>query len=458
MKVIVCGAGQVGFHIARHLSRENNDVTVIDQSPELIRRVSDTLDVQGVVGHASRPDVLERAGAKDADMVIAVTAADEANMVACQVAHSLFDVPTKIARVRHQAYLKPMWANLFSRDHMPIDVIISPEIEVAQAITRRLSVPGAFEMIPLVGGKVHLLGIRCGEDCPLINTPLRQITQLFPDLAVTIVGIDRDGRVIIPDADTQMLPGDSVYVVAAAEKQDRTMAAFGHEETEARRLVIFGGGNIGMFLAQQLEEQATRLNVKLIEFNAERAEECASKLSKTMVLHGDVLDGSMMEEANMAKTETVIAVTNDDETNILSSLLAKREGAQRAITLINKGEYGSLIGSLGIDVVVDPRNITVSTIIQHVRRGRIHSVHTLGEGFGEMIEAEALATSPMVGMPLKEANLPDGLVIGAIVRGDEVINPRGNTVINTGDRVVLFAASDVIAKVEKMFSVQLEYF
>lgn len=458
MKVIVCGAGQVGFHIAQHLSRENNDVTVIDQSPELIRRVSDTLDVQSVVGHASRPDVLERAGAKDADMVIAVTAADEVNMVACQVAHSLFDVPTKIARVRHQAYLKPMWANLFSRDHMPIDVIISPEIEVAHAITRRLSVPGAFEMIPLVGGKVNLLGIRCGEDCPLINTPLRQITQLFPDLAVTIVGIDRDGRVITPDADTQLLPGDSVYVVAAAEKQDRTMAAFGHEEMEARRLVIFGGGNIGMFLAQQLEEHATRLNVKLIEFNAERAEECASKLSKTMVLHGDVLDGSMMEEANMAKTETVIAVTNDDETNILSSLLAKREGAQRAITLINKGEYGSLIGSLGIDVIVDPRNITVSNIIQHVRRGRIHSVHTLGEGFGEMIEAEALATSPMVGIPLKEANLPEGLVIGAIVRGDEVINPRGNTVVNTGDRVVLFAASDVISKVEKMFSVQLEYF
>ena len=458
MKVIVCGAGQVGFHIAQHLSRENNDVTVIDQSPDLIRRISDTLDVQGVIGHASRPDILERAGAQDADLVIAVTAADEANMVACQVAHSLFDVPTKIARVRHQAYLQPMWANLFSREHMPIDVIISPEIEVARAIMRRLDVPGAFETIPLVEGRVKLLGVRCEKACPLLNTPLRQLTQLFPDLSITIVGIVRDGEIVIPNSDSHLVAGDSVYFVVDSEKQDRALAAFGHEEQEARRLVIFGGGNIGMFLAEALEANEQRLNVKLVEWNAARAEECARQLAKTMVLNGDVLDSAMLDEANIAMTETVIAVTNDDETNILASLLAKREGASRAITLINKGEYEALIGSLGIDVVVDPRNITVSTIVQHVRRGRIHSVHTLGEGFGELIEAEALETSPMVGVPLKEAHLPEGLVIGAIVRDDEVINPRGNTVIAAGDRVVLFARADIISKVEKMFSVQLEYF
>ncbi|MBL4613930.1 MAG: Trk system potassium transporter TrkA [Magnetovibrio sp.] len=458
MKVIVCGAGQVGFHIAQHLSRENNDVTVIDQSPELVQRISDTLDVQGVIGHASRPDVLERAGTNDADMIIAVTAADEANMVACQVAHSLFDVPTKIARIRAQSYLEPMWANLFSREHMPIDVIISPEIEVARAIQRRLTVPGSFEMIPLVNGKVKLLGVRCGEACPLVNTPLRQITQLFPDLSITVIGIVRDGTFLFPNADSQMIPGDSVYFVVGADKQERAMAAFGHDEQEARRLVIFGGGNIGLFLAEELEASESNLNVKLIEWNAERASLCASRLKKTMVIQGDVLDSQIMSEANMAMTETVIAVTNDDENNILSSLLAKREGARRAITLINKGEYESLIGSLGIDVVVDPRNITVSTIIQHVRRGRIHSVHTLGEGFGEVIEAEALETSPMVGKPLKDAGLPDGMVIGSVVRGDEVISPRGNTVIQAKDRVVVFAASDIISQVEKMFSVQLEYF
>ena len=208
MKVIVCGAGQVGFSIARHLALENNDVTVIDQDPALVRRVSDTLDAQGVVGHASNPDVLEQAGIADADMIIAVTYADEVNMVACQIAHSLFDVPTKIARVREQSYLQPIYANLFSRDHMPIDVIISPEIEVARAVSRRLQVPGAFEMIPLVNDKVKLIGVRCEETCPLVNTPLRQLTELFPDLNIVIVGLMRDSKPMVPTADDHMVPGD----------------------------------------------------------------------------------------------------------------------------------------------------------------------------------------------------------------------------------------------------------
>ncbi|MDH5489611.1 MAG: Trk system potassium transporter TrkA [Rhodospirillaceae bacterium] len=458
MKVIICGAGQVGFNIARHLSLENNDVTIIDQSAQLVRRISDTLDVQGIIGHASRPDVLERAGAKDADMIIAVTAADEANMVSCQVAHSLFDVPTKIARIRHQGYMHPMWSNLFSREHMPIDVIISPEIEVAHAIKRRLEVPGAFEMIPLVDGKVKLLGVRCGAECPLVNTPLKQVSQLFPQLSITIIGILRDGNVIIPSGDDELLSGDSVYFVVDSEQQERALSAFGHEETEARRIVIFGGGNVGMFLAEEIEESGQNLNVKLVELDPKRAEKVASKLSKTTVICADVLESNIIEEANIGHAEAVIAVTNDDETNILSSLLAKRAGAKRAITLINKTAYDPLIGSLGIDVVVEPRNITVSTIIQHVRRGRIHSVHTLGENYGELIEAEALETSPLVGVPLREAKLPEGVLIGAIVRDNVVINPRGDTVTQAGDRVVVFAASDVIRKVEKMFSVQLEYF
>lgn len=458
MKVIVCGAGQVGFNIARHLAQENNDVTVIDQSPELIRRISDTLDVQGVVGHASRPDVLERAGASDSDMIVAVTYADEANMIACQVAHSLFDIPTKIARVRHQSYLQPVWANLFSREHLPIDVIISPEIEVARAVVRRLQVPGAFEMIPLAGDRVKLLGVRLDEACPLINTPLRQLTQLFPDLNIVIVGLMRAGEAVVPSGDDELLAGDEVYFVVDATQQERAMAAFGHEETEARRLLIFGGGNIGLFLAGELERTYPNLNVKIVENDPVRAQTIAGQLKTTMVIHGDVLDSEILEEANAAITETVIAVTNDDETNILSSLLAKRMGCERAVTLINKSDYEPLISSLGIDVAVSPRNITVSTIIQHVRRGRIHSVHALRDGFGELIEAEALETSPLVGAPLREVNLPQGVLIGAIVREDEVISPRGHTVIQAKDRVVLFAKADVIRKVEALFSVQLEYF
>ncbi len=458
MKVIVCGAGQVGFHIARHLSLENNDVTVVDQSPDLIRQIGDNLDVNGIVGEASHPTVLDEAGAEDADMLIAVTYADEVNMVACQVAHSIFEVPTKIARVRQQSYLDPMWTNLFSRDHMPIDHIISPEIEVARAVTRRLQVPGAFEMIPLADDKVKLLGVRCREDCPLVNTPLRQLTQLFPDLNIVIVGLMRGDEAIVPTSDDQMLPGDEVYFVVDSEQVSRAMAAFGYEETEARRLLIFGGGNIGLFLAQEIEHEHNWVRTKIIEQNPERAKNIAGKLGETMVLQGNVLDHELLEEANVGATETVVAVTNDDETNILASLLAKRYGSQRAITLVNKGTYETLINSLGIDVTVSPRNITVSTILQHIRRGRIHSVHTLREDFGELIEAEALETSELVGKPLREINLPGGVMLGAIVRDGEMICPGGSTIVEPKDRVVLFASAKVIRKVEKMFAVQLEYF
>ncbi|MDP6573573.1 MAG: Trk system potassium transporter TrkA [Rhodospirillales bacterium] len=458
MKVIVCGAGQVGFNIARYLALEGNDVTVIDQRPDLVRRISDGLDVQGIVGHASHPDILEKAGAEDADMIIAVTHADEVNMVSCQIAHSIFDVPTKIARVRDQGYLQPIWANLYTRDHMPIDVIISPEIEVARAVTRRLQVPGAFEMIPLVDGKVKLLGVRCDEECPIVNTPLRQLTQLFPELDMIIVGILRDDLPIVPSADDQMLPGDEVYFVVDSDQVARAMATFGHDEPEARRLLIFGGGNIGLFLAREIERNHPWVNAKVIEMDPDRAELAASELGRTVVLHGDVLDSDILEEANVAATETVVAVTNDDETNILASLLAKRYGCQRAVTLVNKGTYEPLVTNLGIDVVVSPRNITVSTILQHVRRGRIHSVHTLREGFGELIEAEAMETSPLVGSPIKDAKLPSGVMLGAIVRQGEMVVPHGDTVVQANDRVVLFAAKESIRKVEKLFSVRLEYF
>jgi trk/ktr system potassium uptake protein len=458
MKIIICGAGQVGFNIARHLAMENNDVTVVDTSPELIRRINDNLDAQGIVGHASRPDVLERAGTNDADMIIAVTHMDEVNMIACQVAHSLFDVPIKIARVRHQSYLDPAWSNLFSREHLPIDVIISPEVEVAKAVTRRLRVPGAFEMIPLADDKVRLLGVRVDANCPLINTPIKQLAQLFPDLNIVIVGLLRHDRPIRLTSDEQMMVGDDVYFVIESDQLTRAMSAFGHEEPEAKRLLICGGGNIAMLLAREIEKEYPWINAKIIESDAERAAVVASILSGTVVLHGDVLDPEILEEANVSATDTVVAITDDDETNILSSLLAKRHGAKRAITLLNKGTYEPLITTLGIDVIVSPRNITASTILQHVRRGHIYSVHTLREGFGELIEAEALETSSLVGSPLKEVRLPSGVMIGAIVRNGKVISPRGATVIQDKDRVVLFAAAEAVRKVEKLFSVRLEYF
>ena len=458
MKVIVCGAGQVGFNITRYLAQEDNDITVVDQSPELIRKISDTLDVKAITGFASHPEVLARAGAADADLLIAVTQADEVNMVACQVAHSLFDVTTKIARIRQQGYLNPMWANLYSRDHMPIDVVISPEREVAEAIGRRLEVPGVFDMIPLADGRVKLIGVRCEKDCPIVNTPLRQLTQLFPDLNVVIIGLVRDNEAWIPSADDEMLPGDEVYFVAESDHVPRAMAAFGHEEAEARRLVIFGGGNIGQFLAQAIEKNNPSVNLKVIEADKARAEAAARTLKRSVVLEGDVLEADILEEANVGTAEAVVAVTNDDETNILASLLAKRLGSGRAITLVNSGAYAPLISSLGVDVAVSPRNITVSTILQHVRRGRIHSVNTLRDGFGELIEAEAMDTSGLIGKPLREAELPDDVILGSVVRENEVILPRGSTVVEVGDRIVLFARSEAVKEVEKMFSVRLEFF
>jgi trk system potassium uptake protein TrkA len=458
MKVVICGAGQVGSAIARYLSREENDVTIIDTNPQLVRQISDTLDVQGIVGYASHPEVLERAGTADADLLVAVTFADEVNMVACSIAHSLFEVPTKIARVRAQTYLDPRWADLMHRTHMGIDAIISPEIEVAKAVARRLQIPGAFDTIPLADGRVTLIGVHCHADCPVINTPLRQLTELFPDLHISVVSIIRSDVKIVPSGDDLMMAGDDVYFVADSRHLDRALAAFGHEEPEARRLIIVGGGNIGQFLAKMIADQNLAGEVRMIEIDRTRAERASQALQNTIVLQGDALDPEILAEANVKATETVIAVSNDDEVNILASLLAKRYGAQRSITLINKMTYAPLLGSLGIDAVVSPRAITVSTILQHVRRGRIRSVHTLADGFAEIIEADAMETSRLVGVPLREAKFPAGIIVGSVLRGDEVITPRADTVIEVGDRVIIFAVADAVKHVEKMFSVRLEFF
>ncbi|MCZ6637635.1 MAG: Trk system potassium transporter TrkA [Alphaproteobacteria bacterium] len=458
MKVIVCGAGQVGTSIVRHLVAENNDVTVIDQSAELVHKIGDSMDVKAMEGFASHPDILEAAGAEGADMIIAVTYADEVNMVACQVAHSLFEVPTKIARVRHQSYLNPIWADLFSRDNMPIDVIISPELEVGRAISRRLHSPGAFDTIPLADGLVKLIGVRCGDECPIVDTPLSQLTELFPDLSCTIVGIVRNDKGFVPNSSEHLLLGDEVYFIADTKHVTRVMAAFGHEEPEARRVIILGGGNIGTYLAKEIEQTHPGVTAKIIEFDKKQAERAANALERTVVIHGDALDPEILEEANVATSEAVVAVTNEDEVNVLASLLAKRYGSQKAMALINNSTYSPLVTTLGIDVVISPRAITVSTILQHIRRGRIRAAYAVHEGFGEVMEAEAVETSSLVGVPLRDAKLPSGLIIGALVRDGEVLIPRGDTVVHAQDRVILFAETEVVKQVERMFAVSLEFF
>lgn len=379
-------------------------------------------------------------------------------MVACQICHSVFEVPTKIARVRHQSYLDPAWSELFSHDNLPIDHIISPEVEVARAISRRLQIPGAFDVIPLAEGKVSLIGVHCTEDTPILNAPLRQLTGMFPDLHILIVGIQRDGTGIVPTGEERLYAGDDVYFVAETAHLARAMAAFGHEERQAQRVIIVGGGNIGHNLAQRVEKTNPHVALKVIEMDKARAQHVAERLDRAVVIHGSALDTEILEEANVGQAESVVAVSNDDEVNILGSLLAKRYGCQRAVTLVNKSSYGGMVGSLGIDTVVSPRAITISSILQYVRRGRIRSVHSVSEGFGEIIEAEALETSAVVGVPIRNARLPAGVLIGAIVRGQQVVLPRGNTTIRAGDRVILFAASSAVKKVERLFSVKLEFF
>lgn len=458
MRVIICGAGQVGFGIADKLAAEQNNVTVIDRSPQLINAIRDTLDVRGFVGHGAHPDMLARAGAEEADMIIAVTLFDEVNMVACQVAHSLFNVPTKIARVRAQTYLEKHWSNLFSRDHMPIDVIISPEVEVGEMVLRRLAQPGALETIPFVDGKVTVLGIACGEECPVIDTPLRQLTELFPDLNATVVGIVRDEQLFVPHSTDQMVAGDIVYLMTSAERARRTLSLFGKEDEIASRVVIAGGGNVGLYVANCLENRVARAKVKVVEANHDRAIQIAEALDRTVVLNGSAMDETILKEADITDADVMVALTNDDKVNILSCVLAKNLGARRSMCLLNDPVFPPLINTLGIDAFVNPRSVTISRILQHVRRGRIQMVHTIHGGAAEVIQAEALETSPLVGKPLRTLDLPNGIRIGAIVHKGQVETPTGESQIAPGDRFVIFATADQVPRVEQMARVSLEYF
>ncbi|WP_135466674.1 Trk system potassium transporter TrkA [Crenalkalicoccus roseus] len=454
MRVIICGAGQVGSTIARHLASEGIDITVIDVSPEQARRADESYDVRGMVGYASHPEVLARAGAQDADMLIAVTRSDEVNMVACQVAYSLFRVKRRIARVRHAGYLEPIWRGLYADQQLPINVIISPEVEVARGIARRLRTPGAFDMVPLAGGRVQLLGIHCTDaSCPMAGLALRDLPGRLPNRNFVVVAILREGHAFVPGGDDRVQCGDDVYVVTEPAAVEGVMAAFGHRERVARRVVLVGGGNVGLHLARMLVREAPLVSLKIVEMSRARADEIARELGgRAVILHGDALDVEVLEEANVQAAETVVAVTNDDETNIFSSILAKRAGCQRAITLVNKASYEPLLPTFGIDAVVSPSAITISTILRHVRRGAIAAVYTLREDFGEVIEAEALPGSRLVSGPLRAVGMPAGMLVGAIVRAGEVIIPTAETAIRPGDSVIAIVSYNALHEAENIIA------
>lgn len=457
MRVIVCGAGRVGSTIARYLAEDGNDVVLIDTDGERLEELTSSIDVRPVEGFASYPSVLEKADAQDADMLIAVTASDEVNMVTCQAANSLFKIPTKIARLRSNEYTNPKWRKFYTHDALPIDVVISPEVEIARSIRRNISFPGAFEVIPLAMDKIYLLGLHCDDVCPMLNTPLRQLTELFPDINAVVAAIVRDGKLIIADSNSRILAGDDIYVILPNESVKRILSLFGKDQEKAKSVLILGGNNIGLTLAGYLEK-SSHMRVTLVEEDESRAHYLAETLTKTTVIQGDFLDTVLLEEADIDIVDTVIAVSSRDEDNILASLMAKKYGVEQTIAVIEKPLYSQLVMNLGIDVIVDPKDIMVSTILQHVRRGKIYAAYSIRSGLCEVLEADAFDTFEYTEKPLRDVRLPAGVIIGAIVRDGVALPLRGDTVIESGDRLVLFADAEDVKQVEKMFSVGLEFF
>lgn len=460
MKVIICGAGQVGWQIARHLSGERNDVTIVDNDRSLVNRATDSLDVQGITGFASYPDVLDRAGAEDADMLIAATSSDEVNMVTCQVAHSIFTVPRKIARLRAQSYLRAIRADLYRRDHLPIDVIISPEREVADAALRRLRAPEAFDVESFLDGRVRLIGLSLDDDCPVLDTPLRQLSELFSTLRAVVVGVRRPrGALFAPEAGDQLYGGDEIYVMCHEGDVERTMEIFGKRVRRQERIVIVGGGNVGLAVAQALEAAPERIRAKVIERSRACAERAAEALERTIVLSGDGLDMELLREANIDRADSVLCVTDDDKTNMLAAVRAKATGCRKTIALINDPTLVPLMGPLRIDAYINPRQTTVSSILRHVRHGRVRNVYSVGDAEGEVIEATVMSTSPLAGQTIADADFPEGALMGALAKRDGTIQrPRGSTRIEEGDSVVIFALSADVPEVERLLQVQVDFF
>ena len=452
MKSIVCGAGAVGKSIAESLSKEGLEVTVIDESIEDIKKISDSLDVKTIVGAAGSPLILESADAKDCDILIAVTKSDETNMIACQIAYSLFKVPTKIARIRNQDYLKQEWANLYNNENLPIDFIISPEKEIAKAIYRRLHAPGAIDMLELADNRLKLIGLVCEGECPLLNTSIRDLSKTHNDVLSNILFVIRGEKKFVVNSKSTLEKDDVVYFVVDNNHFHNAMKAFGHEEAESQRVVIVGGGNIGFALSKKIEEEDKEVSNKIIEFDKDRSKFLASNLKSATIINGDALETQILEEVNISKTGNFIAVTDDDEVNILSSLLAKRAGAQNCMTLVNNSSYTSLLNNIGIDIIIDPRLITISTILEKVRSGKIRSIYTLGEGFGEVIEAEILPNSSFANKKLKDMNLPKNIRVGAFLRNEKIFIPNSESIFEVNDDVVFFSETSCIKKLEKLLS------
>tara|TARA_Y100001970_G_scaffold80430_1_gene102173 strand:- start:1636 stop:3027 length:1392 start_codon:yes stop_codon:yes gene_type:complete len=458
MNIIICGAGRVGFTISKLLSEQGHSITVIDQSSEDIQKINDSLDVKAIVGKATYPSILEKANASETDMIIAVTRNDEINMLICQIAFSIFKIPKKIARIRSQDYLNPKFTRVYSKENLPIDVIISPEIEIAKSIQRKLEAPGALDSVPFASNQIRLLEILIKDDCKSLNIKFNELTKKHPKLEANVIGINREDKFFIPKKTDSVKKADKIYVIINSSQMAETLEAFGHEEKISKKILIIGGGNIGFNLAKNIEETLETVRVKIVEKNKERAEYLANELNDTIVINGNGLEEEVLAEANLDEAETVLALTNDDEDNLMVSVLVEKFAKdqkeiedKRTMALINKPNYSLLQSSLKIDDLIDPRMNTVSSILKHVHKGTIENAYTISNGEYEVIEAEIIETSELINKELKNSNLPEEIRIGAVLRDKKVIIPRSNFVFKKDDQVVFLAKKDSISFVENIF-------
>jgi len=457
MKILILGAGQVGGTLAESLSREKNDITVIDTNATRLRELQDRLDISTVCGGAAYPNILKSAGAEDADILIAVTSSDEINMVACQIAQTLFHIPTKISRIRSLPYLSNK--NLFSNDAIPIDVIISPELLVTNSIERLLDHPGALQVVDFADSKIRLVAVKAYYGGPLVGQELHQIRNHMPDIDTRVAAIFQRDKAIIPQAHTVVEADDEVFLIAAKENIMAVMGELRRLDTSYKRIVIAGGGNIGERLAKSTEQ---RFQVKLIERNLERCLQLSENLSRTIVLNGHASDQDLLLSENIEDCDVFCALTNDDEANIMSSMLAKRMGADKVITLITNPAYVDLVEGGEIDIALSPQQITIGSLLTHVRSGDMANVHSLRRGAAEAIEIIAHGdskSSRVVGKTIGEIPLPSGVTIGAILRNDEVVIAHKKIEIQTDDHVILFLVDkNKSREVAQLFQVGFGFF
>ena len=457
MKIIILGAGQVGISTAEILAKEDNDITLVDNVASQVEGLQDRLDIRTIVGSASHPSVLEQAGGPDADLILAVTDQDEVNMAACQVAYTLFRTPKKIARIRSVEYLTHR--EIFSDDSIPVDVIISPEQLITQHVLHLIEYPSALQVVDFAGGKIQLVGLKAYHGGPLVGRELRTIREDLPTVEARVAAIYRHDRPIIPEGDTIIEPNDEVFIVAAAPHIPVVMSEFCPVEAPGQNIMLVGAGKIGLQLARTLEQN--NYQVKLVEHGAERARQVAEQLDATIVLRGDAADEDLMLQENIDAMDVFCSLTNDDEANILSAMLAKRLGAHRAMALINRSAYVDLIESSVLDVAISPSLITVGSLLTHVRRGDTIAVHSLRRGAAEAIETIAhgdATSSSVVGRRIEEISLPSGTRVGALLRNQEVIIPHHDTVIEAEDHVILFVIDKKhIRDVERLFQVKVTF-